>query len=118
MSFMPYWRVMAWEIEFTDEFLKWWDGLSEQEQITINSKVTLLQDFGPSLSRPHADVIDGSHYPNMKELRAQHNGRPYRILFIFDPRRVGVLLIGGDKTGNEAGTRNSCRERSGFTKSI
>jgi hypothetical protein len=101
MPFMPYWRVMAWEIEFTDEFLKWWDGLSEQEQITINSKVTLLQDFGPSLSRPHADVIHGSHYPNMKELRAQHNGRPYRILFIFDPRRVGVLLIGGDKTGND-----------------
>jgi len=36
----------------------------------------------------------------MKELRVQHEGRPYRILFAFDPRRTGLLLIGGDKTGN------------------
>ncbi|HZD75918.1 MAG TPA: type II toxin-antitoxin system RelE/ParE family toxin, partial [Acidobacteriaceae bacterium] len=39
-------------------------------------------------------------YPNMKELRVQHDGHPYRILFIFDPKRNAVLLIGGDKTGN------------------
>jgi hypothetical protein len=36
----------------------------------------------------------------MKELRCQHEGRPYRVLYVFDPRRVGILLIGGDKTGN------------------
>jgi hypothetical protein len=36
---------------------------------------------------------------NMK-LRAQHEGRPMRILFVFDPRRVGYLILGGDKTGN------------------
>jgi hypothetical protein len=23
-----------------------------------------------------------------------------RILFVFDPRRVGYLILGGDKTGN------------------
>jgi hypothetical protein len=37
----------------------------------------------------------------MKELRTQHAGRPLRTLFAFDPRRVAVLLIGGDKTGND-----------------
>ena len=26
-------------------------------------------------------------------------GRPYRILYAFDPRRTAILLIGGDKTG-------------------
>jgi len=36
----------------------------------------------------------------MRELRAQHAGRPYRILYAFNPRRTGILLIGGDKTGN------------------
>jgi hypothetical protein len=35
----------------------------------------------------------------MKELRIQHHGKPYRALFAFDPRRVAILLIGGDKTG-------------------
>jgi len=37
----------------------------------------------------------------MKELRTQHDGKPYRTLFAFDPRRVAILLIGGDKTGKD-----------------
>jgi hypothetical protein len=36
----------------------------------------------------------------MKELRVQHQGRPYRILFAFDPRRSAYLILGGDKTGD------------------
>jgi hypothetical protein len=35
----------------------------------------------------------------MKELRIQHRGQPYRVLFAFDPRRVAILLIGGGKRG-------------------
>jgi Phage derived protein Gp49-like (DUF891)/Helix-turn-helix domain len=35
----------------------------------------------------------------LRELRIQHEGRPYRVLYAFDPRRSAVLLIGGDKTG-------------------
>jgi hypothetical protein len=37
----------------------------------------------------------------MRELRVQHQGQPCRILYAFDPERNAVLLIGGDKTGNE-----------------
>jgi hypothetical protein len=37
----------------------------------------------------------------MRELRTQHDGRPYRTLYAFDPRRCAILLIGGDKTGNK-----------------
>jgi hypothetical protein len=37
----------------------------------------------------------------MKELRKQHSGRPYRVRFAFDRRRCSILLIGGDKTGND-----------------
>ena len=36
----------------------------------------------------------------MRELRTQHAGRPLRTLYAFDPRRAAILLIGGDKTGN------------------
>jgi hypothetical protein len=53
------------------------------------------------LARPYADTLKGSAFPNMKELRVQHAGRPYRTLFAFDPRRCAILLIGGDKTGNK-----------------
>lgn len=44
-----------------------------------------------------ADTVSGSRHPNMKELRPP--GSNVRILFAFDPRRMGILLIGGDKTG-------------------
>ena len=37
----------------------------------------------------------------MRELRVQHQGRPYRVIYIFDPRRVALLLLGGDKTGDD-----------------
>ena len=36
----------------------------------------------------------------MRELRVQHEGRPYRVLYAFDPRRCAILLLGGDKTGD------------------
>ena len=38
----------------------------------------------------------------MKELIVQHKGRPYRVLYAFDPRRCALLLIGGDKSGDAA----------------
>jgi hypothetical protein len=90
---------VEWEIEFTDEFGAWWDSLTADEQDSVRDIVDLLRRFGPGLGRPHADSVYGSRF-NLKELRIQHAGRPYRILFAFDPRRVGLLLIGGDKTGN------------------
>ena len=61
----------------------------------------ILRQFGPQVGRPHVDVIQGSRHSNMKELRTQHKGRPLRTLFAFDPRRCAILLIGGDKTGDE-----------------
>jgi DNA-binding XRE family transcriptional regulator len=98
MSYIP---SMEWEVEFTNEFEDWWNSLSEDEQADVNAKVILLQKLGPSLPRPHADLIHSSRHANMKELRIQHSGRPYRVLFAFDPRRCAILLIGGDKTGND-----------------
>ena len=37
----------------------------------------------------------------MRELRVQSGGRPIRVFYAFDPRRSAILLIGGDKTGDE-----------------
>jgi hypothetical protein len=48
---------MAWEVEFTSRFETWWNSLSEDEQVEISAKVALLQERGPTLPRPHADVI-------------------------------------------------------------
>ncbi len=93
---------MAWEIETSDEFIAWYDGLNEDELESVNFSVDLLEQGGPMLGRPYVDTLKDSRIPNLKELRVQHEGRPFRILFVFDPRRVGYLILGGDKTGNAA----------------
>ena len=92
---------MEWGVEYTDQFEEWWNGLDSAEQEDVAAKVGLLEECGPALGRPHVDTIRGSRHPNMKELIVQHAGRPYRILFAFDPRRSAILLIGGDKTGRD-----------------
>lgn len=37
----------------------------------------------------------------MRELRTQHEGRSIRTLYAFDPRRTAILLIGGNKSGDD-----------------
>jgi len=92
---------MAWNVAGSDEFVAWYNDLDEGESDSVDVAVGLLEEYGPLLGRPHADVIRQSRYPNMKELRVQHEGRPYRILFAFDPRRSAYLILGGDKTGDD-----------------
>jgi len=89
------------EIEFTDEFGDWWEGLSADEQDSVRDGVELLRQLGVSLSFPYSSGISGSRHPHMRELRIQHHGKPYRVLYAFDPRRAAILLIGGDKTGED-----------------
>ncbi|WP_430472137.1 type II toxin-antitoxin system RelE/ParE family toxin [Wielerella bovis] len=45
--------------------------------------------------------MKGSKFGQMRELRIQHQGKPYRVLYAFDPLRNALLLLGGDKTGND-----------------
>ncbi len=91
---------MAWEVEVSDEFRDWYESLQTDLRSTIAAAVDRLEANGPELGRPFADTLEGSRFPNMKELRVQYRGRPYRILFIFDPRRNAYLILGGDKSGS------------------
>ena len=89
---------MAWQVEFTDQFGAWWDTLSAEQQFALEKRVDLLAESGPSLGRPVVDSIHGSRHANMKELRTSEDGA-LRVLFAFDPRRMAILLIGGNKSG-------------------
>ena len=61
----------------------------------------MLEEAGPALGFPYSSGIEGSKYSHMRELRVQHQGHPYRILYAFDPTRTALLLLGGDKTGDD-----------------
>lgn len=88
-------------MEYTDELEEWWADLTEAEQESIDASVRLLEEKGPNLGFPHTSGIERSKHSHMRELRVQHNGRPYRVLYAFDPRRCAILLLGGDKTGDD-----------------
>jgi hypothetical protein len=90
-----------WEIEYTNEFEKWWGMLSENEQIDIAAIVELLSELGPHLPFPYSSAINNSEHTHMRELRIQHKGKPYRVLYAFDQRRIAILLMGGNKTGSK-----------------
>lgn len=92
---------MTWDVEYTDAFQAWWEGLREEEQESVSATIRLLERDGPSLSFPHSSRIVLSKLGKLRELRIQHRGRPYRVLYAFDPRRVAILLLGGDKTGHD-----------------
>jgi hypothetical protein len=93
--------LYMWEVEYTDEFGAWWDTLSEAEHEAVAFSVNLLREAGPSLGFPHTSGLHGSKHSVMRELRSQYAGKPLRTFFAFEPRRVAILLIGGDKTGND-----------------
>lgn len=91
---------MSWEVEYTDEFEDWWADLTEAQQEALTQRVDLLVDQGPALRRPTVGEIKGSKYdPQMKELICEAEGASLRVLFMFDPRRCAILLMGGDKSG-------------------
>ena len=92
---------MTVEVEHTDEFGEQWKELDESKQESVDAVVKLLEEHGPHLNFPHSSGIALSKHSHMRELRIQHKGNPYWVLYAFDPKRNAILLIGGNKTGND-----------------
>lgn len=92
---------VAWEVEFTEEFGAWWETLTDDQQDDVAHCVGLLAELGPSLGFPFSSKVNGSRHGHMRELRTQSAGRPLRTLYALDPLRTAILLLGGDKTGDD-----------------
>ena len=90
---------MAWIVEVTDEFSVWFLALGASVQDDVDRVVGLLEEKGPNLPFPFSSGIEGARHSHLRELRIQSGGEPYRVFYAFDPRRTGILLIGGCKTG-------------------
>jgi hypothetical protein len=89
---------MATAIIGTDEFRDWYRSLPESAQERVEFVVDMLAALGTQLGHPYSSAIHGSSIA-LRELRTQHQGEPYRILYVFDPIRQAVLLVGGSKVG-------------------
>lgn len=98
---------MTWSIIVVEPALSWLHGLRRTDRPTlvlISQAIEALAIEGPALGRPLVDTIKGSVLPNLKELRPGSAGASeVRLLFVFDPQRQAVILVGGDKAGNWRG---------------
>ena len=92
---------MACEVEYTDEFGDWWSHLSDIEQVDVAATVNLLEARDVRLGFPQSSGVKGSRHSHMRELRIQSGGKPIRVFYAFDPLRAAILLIGGNKTGDD-----------------
>jgi len=92
--------MCVWEIITSEDYEVWYRELAEDDRAAIFGRVYLLGEEGPNLGRPYADTLKGSKkLANLKELRAKTDAHEFRVAYIFDPERKGLLLIGGDKKG-------------------
>lgn len=90
---------MKWDVDFHDEFVSEYRNLPEEVQDELLAAVRLLEQFGPQLGRPRVDTLSDSTHHNMKELRFDAEDGVWRFAFAFDPKRHGIILCGGDKSG-------------------
>ena len=94
--------MQVWAIVTSESYNSWFEKQTEDSKVAILSKVYLLGEYGPNLGHPHADTLKSSKkLPNLKELRTHTEENVFRIAYIFDPERKGVLLTGGDKKGKK-----------------
>ena len=84
----------------TDEFEEWFESLDDSDTDAVARMVDMLEMQGLALPFPYSSAIKGAQMA-LRELRVQSRGQPLRVLYAFDPIRQAVLLIGGDKTGDD-----------------
>jgi len=87
------------EVVATDEFAVWYRDLDESVSEDVDVGVELLAQLGVTLGFPRSSAIEGASFA-LRELRIQSGGHPIRVFYAFDPKRQAVLLLGGDKTGD------------------
>ena len=90
---------MEWQVDFHIDFRAEFETLSEPVQDEILALMELLRVAGPHLKRPDTDTLSGSRHLNMKELRFDADNGVWRVAYAFDPQRMAILLVGGDKSG-------------------
>jgi phage-related protein len=109
---MADWRVVYYENPNDSCPVKdYIDSLDIQEQVKTLNLIELLQDHGPHLRRPYADLLkDGIH-----ELRIKLSGTQIRILYFFFFQNIIFLTNVFNKhtdrvSESEINTAKKCRE--------
>ncbi len=55
------------------------DGLDKKSRAKVAAYLSLLEEQGPNLKRPYADIVRGK----IRKSRIHHSSNQYRILYFF-----------------------------------
>jgi len=93
-----------WEVVFGDMFkaTEWKEMDLEQRKAQMAAALA-LETAGPSGGRPLVGTLSDPAHPNLKELRYEvHAGTEvWRAAFAVDPERRAIVLVAGDKQGQD-----------------
>lgn len=89
---------MTWTVLEHPDFALERAALSLAVQEKLAEVILALEAIGPQLGRPKVDTLNGSRHNNMKEIRLSQDG-VWRFAFAFDQERNAVILVGGNKEG-------------------
>ncbi len=89
---------MSVRVVLTGEFQAWFLANDEETQDKLSMLIGMLEELGVTMPFPYSSKVFGARY-NLRELRTDINDRAYRMLYVFDPKRNAVMLLGGDKSG-------------------
>jgi hypothetical protein len=79
---------MRWTVEFSDEVLAWYRGLSPEGKAAARRVFTRLEDAGHMLGMPLSRQLGAG----LRELRFTCEGVARRVTYVLDPERQAVTL--------------------------
>lgn len=91
---------MPFPVEVTAEFEGWWNTLSEEERISIDGMIHVLEAHGPGLEPPYSTAIAGARHGDLRQLRVPHGERIICVLYINDRVRQTLVLLTGSTAGS------------------
>lgn len=91
--------VRVWNVVIVKPLASWIEQQEDNLIEKILASLNALSMAGPNLARPYSDTLYGSKIKNLKELRIQYKGHPYRLFYFFDSARNAIVLCGGCKKG-------------------
>ena len=97
------WRaaLRGWKSIYAPDALVYHLHSASSESYSPLKSVGLLAELGPALGFPYSSRVNASRHSHMRELRTQSAGKPLRTLYAFGPLRTAILLVGGDKIGDD-----------------
>lgn len=85
----------------TDQFESWWNLLSEDERISVDGMIRVLEAQGPSLGPPYSIEIAGSRFAQLRQLLVPHGDRAICVLYSSDDGRQTLVLLTGTTAGSD-----------------